>query len=84
VSNKECFDELSTIGNHLFSVRPEQQSRRALKALFGNIGGAMARQLNPGDPFPHYRVPTANGRTLNIPADLTGEYAVIIFYRGIW
>jgi peroxiredoxin len=44
----------------------------------------MARQLNPGDLFPDYTVPTAVGRTLNIPADLKGEYAVIIFYRGVW
>ena len=44
----------------------------------------MAKQLNPGDTFPNYTVPTTDGRTLNIPADLNGEYAVIIFYRGIW
>ncbi|MBM2802280.1 MAG: Peroxiredoxin family protein [Deltaproteobacteria bacterium] len=44
----------------------------------------MTRQLNPGDPFPNYTVSTTDGRTLNIPNDLKGEYAVIIFYRGIW
>ena len=44
----------------------------------------MAKQLGPGDPFPNYTVPTVNGATLNIPADLNGEYALIIFYRGIW
>ena len=44
----------------------------------------MAKQLNPGDAFPTYIVPTTEGRTLNIPADLKSEYAVIIFYRGIW
>jgi peroxiredoxin len=44
----------------------------------------MAKQLGPGDPFPNYTVPTVNGATLHIPADLNGEYAVIIFYRGIW
>jgi peroxiredoxin len=44
----------------------------------------MARQLSPGDPFPTYNVPTVNHGRLNIPADLKGEYAVIIFYRGIW
>jgi peroxiredoxin len=44
----------------------------------------MAKQLNPGDPFPNFDVPTADGRTLNIPGDLKGEYAVIIYYRGIW
>jgi peroxiredoxin len=44
----------------------------------------MAKQLGPGDPFPNYTVPTTAGSTLHLPADLTGEYAVIIFYRGIW
>jgi len=45
----------------------------------------MAKQLVPGDTFPNYSVQTAaDGRILNIPADLTGEYAVIIFYRGVW
>ena len=44
----------------------------------------MAKQLNPGDWFPNFTVPVTDGRTLNLPADLTGEYTVIIFYRGIW
>jgi len=44
----------------------------------------MARQLNVGDTFPQYTVPLIDDRTLNIPGDLKGEYAVIIFYRGIW
>ena len=44
----------------------------------------MARQLKPGDLFPDYTVRTSDGRKLNIPADLKGEYAVVIFYRGIW
>lgn len=42
------------------------------------------RQLNTGDLFPDYRVQTANGGVLNIPKDLRGEYAVLIFYRGVW
>ncbi|HEX9660818.1 MAG TPA: hypothetical protein VGB27_00925 [Candidatus Binatia bacterium] len=44
----------------------------------------MAKQLNPGDLFPNFRVPISDGRTMNIPADLKGDYAVIIFYRGVW
>jgi len=44
----------------------------------------MAKQLNPGDSFPNFTVPITDGRMLNLPGDLTGEYAVIIFYRGIW
>ena len=52
--------------------------------LTNSKGRRMAKQLGPGDPFPNYTVPTVDGATLNIPADLNGEYAVIIFYRGIW
>jgi hypothetical protein len=44
----------------------------------------MAKQLTPGDSFPNYLVRLTDGRTLNVPNDLMGEYAVIIFYRGIW
>ena len=44
----------------------------------------MARQLGPGDKFPNYTVPTVDGRRLNIPSDIEREYAVILFYRGIW
>lgn len=44
----------------------------------------MAKQLGPGDTFPNYVVPTVNGGTMNIPADIAADYAVIIFYRGIW
>jgi hypothetical protein len=47
-------------------------------------GNRMAKQLGPGDPFPNYTVLTVNGGTLNIPTGLSGEYAVIVFYRGIW
>jgi peroxiredoxin len=44
----------------------------------------MARQLNAGDVFPEYRVQTVDGRTLHLPQGLSGEYAVLIFYRGGW
>jgi len=44
----------------------------------------MAKQLLPGDPFPDYAVQVVDGRRLTIPADLPGEYSVIIFYRGVW
>jgi peroxiredoxin len=44
----------------------------------------MAKQLNMGDLFPEYVVQTVAGRTLHLPQDLSGEYAVLIFYRGGW
>ncbi|MEE9568397.1 MAG: hypothetical protein V3W37_03335 [Candidatus Binatia bacterium] len=44
----------------------------------------MAQQLNDGDSFPEYVVNTVDGKTLKIPQDLAGEYAVLLFYRGGW
>jgi peroxiredoxin len=44
----------------------------------------MAKQLNVGDPFPDYEVRVVDGRTLRLPRDLTGEYSVLLFYRGGW
>jgi peroxiredoxin len=45
---------------------------------------AVAKQLNMGDLFPEYTVQTVDGRTLHLPQDLSGEYSVLIFYRGSW
>ncbi len=44
----------------------------------------MAQQLNVGHSFPDYTVWTVDGKTLNIPKDLTGEFSVLLFYRGGW
>ena len=44
----------------------------------------MTTQLNMGALFPEYVVQTTDGRTLHLPQDLSGEYSVLIFYRGGW
>ena len=44
----------------------------------------MTRQLNSGDIFPRYDVHTVTAGTLRIPDDLSGEYSVLLFYRGHW
>ena len=44
----------------------------------------MTRQLDAGDMLPEYIVNTVDGRTLKVPQDLSGEYSVILFYRGSW
>ncbi len=44
----------------------------------------MGRQLNSGDLFPEFKIQTVDGKPLNIPKDLKGEYSVILFYRGGW
>ena len=38
----------------------------------------------PAINFQITHIGTTIGTTLSIPADLAGEYAVILFYRGIW
>jgi peroxiredoxin len=57
---------------------------RLLPAMNTKRGGKMTKQLNMGDLFPEYVVQTVDGRTLDIPRDLSGEYSVLIFYRGSW
>jgi peroxiredoxin len=44
----------------------------------------VAKQLNVGDPFPEYNVRIIDGGTLRIPAQFSGEYSVLLFYRGGW
>ena len=44
----------------------------------------MGRQLNAGDTFPEYSVSTVERGSLRIPQDLSGEYSVLLFYRGGW
>ena len=65
-----------------FPVRAELSKRSNVRLV--NHNGEMAKQLNPGDAFPHFKVPIVRWSTLSIPSDLKGDYAVIIFYRGIW
>ncbi len=40
--------------------------------------------LRPGEPFPELTVALADGASLHLPADLHGDFAVVLFYRGSW
>jgi peroxiredoxin len=40
--------------------------------------------LRNGDIFPELVVNVVDGRTLVVPRDLAGGYAVVLFYRGSW
>ncbi len=40
--------------------------------------------LHPGDPFPALTVALPGGRTLHLPDDLAGHFAVFLLYRGSW
>jgi peroxiredoxin len=43
----------------------------------------MTVRLQPGDLFPAVEVNLPE-RTLRVPVDLAGDYAVVLFYRGSW
>ena len=44
----------------------------------------MADKLNIGDTFPALTLHIAGAGTLNLPADITTPYAILLFYRGHW
>src|SRR5262245_2776708 len=47
-------------------------------------GGLMSSRLQNGDLFPDLALDVLNGRTIWLPRDLAGSYAVVLFYRGSW
>lgn len=44
----------------------------------------MTTTLGPGDTFPAMRLDLVGGGSIDLPADLKTNYAVILFYRGHW
>jgi peroxiredoxin len=44
----------------------------------------MFSRLRNGDVFPRLAIDVVGGRTIVLPNDLAGSYAVILFYRGSW
>ena len=44
----------------------------------------MSSRLQNGDLFSDLAIDVVGGRTLAIPRDLAGFYAVVLFYRGSW
>ncbi len=40
--------------------------------------------LEPGRPFPSISGTTTKNNQLDIPGDLEGKWAVLLFYRGGW
>jgi peroxiredoxin len=40
--------------------------------------------LHPGDTFPSVNVALTGGETLELPAAVAGDYAVVLLYRGSW
>src|SRR5262249_38356848 len=44
----------------------------------------MSSRLQNGDIFPDLTLDVVGGRTIRLPRDLAGSYAVVLFYRGSW
>jgi peroxiredoxin len=41
-------------------------------------------RINKGDQLPDFSLQVAGGEKLNLPSDITTDYAIILFYRGHW
>ena len=41
-------------------------------------------KLDGGDQFPAMSIALADGSTLNLPADLSAAYTILLIYRGKW
>ena len=44
----------------------------------------MPSRLHNGESFPNLVIDLVDGRTITLPRDLAGSYAVVLFYRGSW
>src|SRR5262245_35379918 len=44
----------------------------------------MPARLQNGDVFPNLVIDVVDGRTIALPRDLAGSYAVVLLYRGSW
>ena len=41
-------------------------------------------RLHPGDPFPAISGSSVGGETINLPADISTSYAIVLTYRAHW
>lgn len=41
-------------------------------------------RLDEGDAFPNLTCQTLDDTTLSLPADLAGNWSIVILYRGTW
>jgi len=44
----------------------------------------VSNMLGPRDQFPNIALKIVGGETLNLPADISTPYAIVLFYRGHW
>lgn len=44
----------------------------------------MAEKLNLLDTFPSMTLTVVGGETITLPDAITGDYGIVLFYRGHW
>ena len=44
----------------------------------------MAEKLQQADRFPALTLKLVDGGSVRLPEEMTGRYAVLLFYRGHW
>ena len=41
-------------------------------------------KLDAGDMLPDVSIKVGESETISLPADITTDYAIVLFYRGHW
>jgi len=41
-------------------------------------------KLDAGDQLPDFNLQVGEGNIINLPSDISTDYAIILFYRGHW
>ncbi len=41
-------------------------------------------KLDAGDQLPDLTIKVGETQTINLPGDITTDYAIVLFYRGHW
>src|SRR5262245_27933159 len=75
-----------------FPIRCRGRSTRSGRWITKRSNGSSPRgeesvmpaHLHNGDVFPDLVVDLVAGRTIALPRDLAGSYAVVLLYRGAW
>ena len=40
--------------------------------------------LDSNDPFPYLELKLTDGRSISLPADMSGKWTILLIYRGYW
>lgn len=51
---------------------------------YNDVHRGRSHMLNPGSELPAIRLTVTSGETISLPAELSADYTVLLFYRGHW